>query len=273
MEVCSVHGLPEHMHFDNGRQFVSTEFKQWLAHMDIRFTESSPYFHQANGLAERAVQTAKKIMGLQDPAQGMLDYRSTPCTVTGLSPAQMLMGRQIRSRVPCLASQLRPKPVPPETVQARDRLAKQRDKRYYDRRHGVRELPRLEPGQPVMVKVDEQRRPWTKAATVLGSDGNRGYLIQGREGGQYRRNRKHLLAVPQLPEAPLQLPDPPRVTRRGEQAAAEARPELPPPPPPPAGAAPDQPVAQGGAGLAAARPRREGVQRPARFNDYEMGRW
>ena len=276
MEICSVHGLPEHMHFDNGRQFVSAEFKQWLAHMDMRFTESSPYFHQANGLVERAVQSAKKIMGLEDPAQGMLDYRSTPCTVTGFSPAQLLMGRQIRSRVPCLARELRPKQVAPETVQARDRLAKQRDKKYYDRRHGARELPKLAPGQPVLVRVDEQRRPWKKAATVLRDDGNRGYLIQGRDGGLYRRNRKHLLAVPRFPEAPLQLPDLPPVTRQAQQGAEGA---LPAPMPDPLEAAVPRGVVEAEAppqeagGQAVARPRREGVQPPARFKDFEMSRW
>ena len=67
---------------------------------------TSPYHPSSNGLAERAVQTFKN--GLKH-TQGatiqeriskfLFTYRLTPQTTTGVAPAQLLMGRRLRSRL------------------------------------------------------------------------------------------------------------------------------------------------------------------------------
>ena len=72
-----VHGLPELVHSYNGPQFVSKTFNDFAAECGFRHTTSSPHFHQANCLAERAVQAAKKLLELEDPMMGLLDYRKT----------------------------------------------------------------------------------------------------------------------------------------------------------------------------------------------------
>lgn len=66
---------------------------------------SAPYHPSSNGLVERAVQTVKK--SLKKITSGTLRarlarflaaYRFTPHSTTGLSPAEMMFGRRVRTR-------------------------------------------------------------------------------------------------------------------------------------------------------------------------------
>ena len=61
---------------------------------DINHTASSPYHLQANGQAERTVQTVKRLLvKAKDPCKALLDYRNSPLN-TGFSPAQLFLGRR-----------------------------------------------------------------------------------------------------------------------------------------------------------------------------------
>ena len=67
----------------------------------IKHVTTTPYHPALNGLAERAVQTLKT--GLKKMTNGNIEdklahflfqYRITPHTMTGQSPAELLMGRR-----------------------------------------------------------------------------------------------------------------------------------------------------------------------------------
>ena len=60
--IFSRHGIPEELVSDNSPQFISQEYKQFTSEWDIVHTMSSPEYPQSNGLAEKAVQTAKNIL-------------------------------------------------------------------------------------------------------------------------------------------------------------------------------------------------------------------
>ena len=80
--------------------------RQFLKANGVRHLTAAPYHPATNGLAERAVQTCKAALKkmssgtLETKIQRFLfNYRITPQGTTGLPPAQLLMGRQLRSRL------------------------------------------------------------------------------------------------------------------------------------------------------------------------------
>uniref|UniRef100_A0A669CFB8 Uncharacterized protein n=1 Tax=Oreochromis niloticus TaxID=8128 RepID=A0A669CFB8_ORENI len=44
-----------------------------------------------------------------DPLMAVMCYRSTPCTTTGFIPAELIVGRKIRTTLPTLEKNLQPK--------------------------------------------------------------------------------------------------------------------------------------------------------------------
>ena len=108
--LFATHGLPETLVSDNATGFASREFETFLSQNGVMHITSAPYHPASNGPAERSVQTFKaalaKLEG--DEKKGSLEtqvsrllfsYRCTPHTATGVSPAELLMRRRLRSRL------------------------------------------------------------------------------------------------------------------------------------------------------------------------------
>ena len=75
--------------------------KEFAQAYEFQHTTTSPYYPQANGLAERMVKTLKKLLEHSRYAyKALLSYRATPLPWCGYSPAELLMGRKIRTDVP-----------------------------------------------------------------------------------------------------------------------------------------------------------------------------
>ena len=188
--VFARHGVPEVVTSDNGTQFTSQEFQKFTKEWNFIHETSSPHFPQANGKAENGVKIAKAILRQEDPLLAILTYRATPIVELGASPAELAFGRKLRTTLPCLARNLDPSPVDPQTLRKRDAVAKQKQKQYYDRRHGARPLSELSPGQPVLLKGEKS---WDVPGEVVEKCATRSYVVQ-TDKGELRRNRQHLLA-------------------------------------------------------------------------------
>ena len=107
--IFATHGIPQKIVSDNGPTFTSQEFKTFMTQNGVLHITSAPYHPSTNGLAERAVQTfkqaLKRIQGssIQEKLSKFLfQYRITPHTTTGIAPAELFMGRRLRSRLDLL---------------------------------------------------------------------------------------------------------------------------------------------------------------------------
>ena len=99
--IFSRHGIPCTVVSVNGPQYNSAEMKDFASSYRFNHVTSSPHYPQSNGLAERTVKTAKGLLEqTTDPYLALLTYRATPFPWCGLSPAELLMGRQLKTDVP-----------------------------------------------------------------------------------------------------------------------------------------------------------------------------
>ena len=94
-QLFARYGLPEEILTDNGPQFRSYEFTEYLKLNDIRHATTVPYNPAANGMVERLNRTLKESIQaicLQGerwedaPLTALMTYRTTPHTVTGETP-------------------------------------------------------------------------------------------------------------------------------------------------------------------------------------------
>nr|XP_039253416.1 uncharacterized protein K02A2.6-like [Styela clava] len=99
------YGLPEYLVSDNGPQFSSHEFANFLKANGIKHKKSAPYHPASNGAAERFVQTFKRAMRSVNDANKfdlhlddfLLGYRNTPHCTTGEAPSVLFCKRRLRT--------------------------------------------------------------------------------------------------------------------------------------------------------------------------------
>ena len=190
--IFSRHGIPAEVVSDNGPQYSSKEYQAFADSWEFKHTTVSPVNPQANGLAERTVQTVKDLLvkskkDQRDPYLSLLEYRSTPIDGVG-SPAQLLMNRHLRSRVPQMSSQLKPRVPGPHEVKKKLNLKQQKQKFYYDRQS--KPLPKIHEGDRVRVRM---KGLWKPGVVTHKEVTPRSYRVKTDDGDEYRRNRKMLL--------------------------------------------------------------------------------
>ena len=191
--IFARHGIPELLVSDNGPQYSSSLFAEFAKAYEFKHVTSSPYHPQANGEAERAVGTVKRLLQKnEDPYLALLAYRTTPLRC-GFSPSQLLMGRNLRTTVPTTRAHRTPIVVDAEELRKKERDLRERQKQDFNRHHGARKLPDLKEGDQV----------WLPDRATEGTVGEevspRSYEVTTAD-GVYRRNRQDIL---QLPNPPL----------------------------------------------------------------------
>ena len=101
-EIWRLHGLPQHITFDRGRQFAYTFPKDLNRKLNINLRLLTAYHPQTDVLSERAVQTLKQYLRIschdrQDCWQARLPlaefaYNTTTTTTHGYSAYRSLYG-------------------------------------------------------------------------------------------------------------------------------------------------------------------------------------
>ncbi|XP_043197488.1 uncharacterized protein K02A2.6-like [Amphibalanus amphitrite] len=110
----ATHGLPSVVVTDNGTAFTSGEFAAFLRANGVRHLRTPAYHPSSNGQAEAAVKVVKE--GLKKYVEGTLEvrltrvlfkYRTTPHSTTRQTPAEVLMGRKLRTHLDLVFPDLR----------------------------------------------------------------------------------------------------------------------------------------------------------------------
>ena len=103
------HVLPETLRSDNGPPFASREFERFLEYLVIDHKKGIPYWPQSDSEVERFNKTLLKIIRVaqlqgknwkEEVEDFLFHYRSTPHTVTSVSPAEVRMGRKLKDKLP-----------------------------------------------------------------------------------------------------------------------------------------------------------------------------
>ena len=151
-EIFATHGLPATLISDNGSNFSSSEFEEFMKKNGIKHVKVAPYHPASNGLAERAVRIFKE--GFEKMEGGsvktklsrfLLSYRTTPHSTTGVPPAELLMKRKLHTQlnqiVPSIANRVRNKQSQQKVAHdyhARERERFKRVKLFMQRTSGTR---------------------------------------------------------------------------------------------------------------------------------------
>ena len=183
-------GIPDLVTTDGGTQFTSSMFADFKSSYGFTHRITDPHTPSSNGAAERAVRTAKWILRQKDYHLALLNYRTTPVEATGYSPARLLMGRELQSRLPIA------QPAGEgawQHAKLRDQKKKKKLEAHFNQRRGARDLRQLQPGDRVRIKT-EKEATWSEPATVIEKLSRRSYLVE-LKGARYRRNRRHLMLI------------------------------------------------------------------------------
>ena len=159
--VFARHGKPDILYTDNGPQFVSREFQQFLKDWEIRHVTSSPRYAQSNGEIERHVQTIKNLLkkslcDKRDIYLTLLDYRNTPLRNGLPSPAQLLYGRRLKSHLPIRDTLLKPE-YAFKNYRSYCENTRDKNKEKYDLHS--KDLKPLEINDSVVVQIDKIWQP------------------------------------------------------------------------------------------------------------------
>lgn len=170
------HGLPDVLVSDNGAQLTAREFETFLAERGIKHALIALYRPVSNGQVERLVRVTKETLTRMGPGNWqekvdafLLVQHITPSTITQKSPAELLMGRRLRSRL----DQLHPD-YNPDT-----QLTPPTPKREF--KIGDLVFAHNYAGQPAWVK-----------ATVTAITGPKSYKVELEDGRLWRRHINQL---------------------------------------------------------------------------------
>lgn len=186
--IFARHGVPKVLMSDNGPQYSSLEFKNFVRAWEIDHKTSSPYYAQSNGKAERGVGIVKSLLnkakeGHGDPYLSLLAYRSAPME-SGYSPAELLMGRKLNFGLPSYVIK-KYKYV----VHDKEKLLQEKMNQYNEH---SRDLPPLHQQDRVRLQ-DPHTKRWSVGAQVLRQVAPRSYEVETDSGGVLRRNRRALV--------------------------------------------------------------------------------
>ena len=188
---------------------MACEVQSFLKRWGVRQRLSSEYYPRANTRAELGVKSMKRLLRNNTVSSGslncdkfsraILEYRNTPCKDLGVSPSNILFGRNLKDHLPTMIDNLK---VRKEWRFDRDMreqaLAVKFAQLERELGGGTRKLQDLEIRDMVQIQnqkgIDPKR--WNKSGKVIEKLDYDQYLVKVDGGGRItRRNRRFLRKI------------------------------------------------------------------------------
>ena len=202
-------GVPEDITSDGGPEFVACEVQSFLKRWGVKQRLSSAYYPRANTRAELGVKSMKRLLRDNTASSGtlncdkfsraILEYRNTPCRDLGVSPSNILFGRNLKDHLPATTENLKVRKEWRFDREMREQaLAVKFAEIEKNLGGGARNLPNLEVGD--MVQIQNQRgndpKRWNKSGKIIEKLDFDQYLVKVDGGGRItRRNRRFLKKI------------------------------------------------------------------------------
>ena len=195
----SSYGVPSTLRTDSRPNLVSAEMEKYLNEMDIEHRLTTPLWPRTNAEVERQNRSLLKAMRVAHAEKRdwrlelnkyLLAYRSTPHITTGQSPAELLFGRKLSTKLLEVADL--EESEDPGYQQARDRDAgkKQVGADHADKRHQAAEKCIQEGDFVLLEKRKENKlslRYEKEPYQVTARHGDQ-VQLKSPQGVQYKRN-------------------------------------------------------------------------------------
>jgi len=166
--IQAEYGLPATIMADFGSQYISGRFKTKCEQSGITLHCSSPYHHQANSLAERAVSckslSRKALGGNECPYTALWIYCTTPLGDQTPPPHELLFGRKPQRTLLSSESTLKSKYTDDDLHEEANQRRQEQQAVFYDKKIGI-DKRRLKNREPVFV-WSALKRAWQP--TVVG---------------------------------------------------------------------------------------------------------
>ena len=166
------------------------------------------------------VQTTKNLLTKSDdPYEALLAYRATPLE-NGFRPAELCMGRRLRTTLPTTPIKLTPQWPELKKLREKEAKVKTEQTKDYNRRHAVKELRHLSPGDRVYIPDRKEN-----AVVVAKTPEPRSYYLDTDSYATVRRNKRQLNPNPKEAKyvTGSPLPDPPETSKVQPPVPAEEK--------------------------------------------------
>ena len=175
--IFARNGIPEIVKSDKGTHYSFAKFDKFANVWMFTHVTSSPTYPKSNGLAQKTVQTVKITLEKtkrdgKDPYLAILEQRNTPVD-NYKSPAQLSMGKRLRSRLPSTTNHLLPETPSHQETQRRLHKKQTQQKAYHDK--SAIALPPFKTGELMRFHRDDECEP---ARIIEVSNSPRSYNIE-----------------------------------------------------------------------------------------------
>ena len=165
-KIFAAYGYPETITVDNGKQFNSAEFRDFMHQHNIKLRPVTPYWPSANGEVERFNRTIGKVIqgavidgqNWKDALQDFIHvYRTTPHSTTKVPPAKVLFRYNVKNDLPDLDLSSPSTAKIYNQLKATDKSKKSKIKSTADQSRNSKEFHSYNPGDKVLVKNINRR--------------------------------------------------------------------------------------------------------------------